>query len=108
MPCHAPVCCHDNSTHADEAHIMLWRHRRYDYYFQCTVVNNGDAVHAAHALILYALIALKQHKKHLISDIQPKCIRSVSTPCCLVETARRRNIILKQEECSKYLGVNYN
>jgi len=61
-----------------------------------------------YALILYALIPLKQHKKHLISDIQPKCIRSVSTPCCLVETARRRNIILKQEQCSKYLGVNYN
>ena len=40
--------------------------RRNEFYFQCGVFVIGVLGTAANALILYALIASKQHKKHVL------------------------------------------
>jgi len=57
------------TTHLDEAQtirVNLTRSSGIDFYFKCAVVVIGAIGTAANALILYAMVASGQHKKHLL------------------------------------------
>jgi len=68
------VCDVKQST---AANVVTSSSRGIEFYFQCAVVVIGVVGTAANALILYALVASKQHKKqcHVLTcaDIQLKC-----------------------------------
>ena len=53
-------------TQTTAANVATSSSRTIEFYFQCAVVVIGVVGMAANALILYAMVASKQHKKHLL------------------------------------------
>jgi len=57
----------DDFTHTTSANLLTSSSSRgMEFYFQCAVVVIGVVGTAANALILYGLVASKQHKKHVL------------------------------------------
>ena len=53
-------------TQTTAANVATSWSRGIDFYFGCAVIVIGVVGMAANALILYAMVASKQHKKHLL------------------------------------------
>jgi len=56
----------DDVTQTTSANVVTSSSRGIEFYFQCTVVVIGIVGTATNALILYGLVASKQHKKHVL------------------------------------------
>jgi len=70
----------DDVQTTGEAAVPSSLSRGTEFYFQCAVIVIGVVGAAANALIIYAMIASKQHKKQLLIFNQNLCDLS----CCLL------------------------
>jgi len=70
----------DDVSHTTGVNVATSSSRGIEFYFQCAVVVIGIVGTAANALILYALVASAQHKKHVLIFNQ----NLLDFSCCLL------------------------